>query len=144
MPHPADAELVELVPGPSALPAPSALVCERCFAPAVAQWRRRLTDRELGVELAREQERRAQAFVLRDTQLPPPDFGPLPTGADYTRAVYACGDHAIGLDDAALIHQPDCTGPHGDHTPHPQCTCEPESLPEPEPTPVSPGPAHWT
>lgn len=140
--------MTELIPGPQLEPIPAPAiqtgpVCERCLAPAIAQWQRRLTDVELGVELAREQQRRHMAFVLRDQQLPDPDFGPLPTGADFTRAVYACGDHAISQEDATRVHQADCSGPHGDHAPHPQCSCEPEPLPEPEPAIISPAPAHW-
>lgn len=134
-PHPDASERTELIP--------ASPVCERCFAPALAQWQRRLTEVELGVELAREQQRREQAYVLRDLQLPDPVFGPMPTTADYTRAVYACGDHAIDQDDATLVHQADCTGPHGDLDPHPQCSCEPEPLPMAEPDAVSPAPAHW-
>lgn len=135
-----------LKPEQAPLPLPSSGPrCERCGSPAIAQWQRRLTDVELGVELAREQQRREQAYQLRDVQLPAPDFGPMPTSADFTRAVYACGDHAIGMEDAARIHQPDCTGPHGDHDPHPQCSCEPEPepLPEPEPEPIPVAPTHW-
>jgi hypothetical protein len=118
--------------------------CENCGQPALAQWQRRLTDAELAVELAAERTRREEAYLLRNVQLPDPDFGPMPTGADYVRAVFACGNHAIDIEAAASIHEATCTGPHGDHTPHPKCTCTPEPLPAADTGPLDPGsPAHW-
>jgi hypothetical protein len=112
-----------------------------CTEKPLVQWRRRLTPDELAVELAIEQGKRDAAFLLRDTQKPPPVVAPMPTGADYVRAVYACGQHAIGIDAAALVHQATCAGPNS--TILPSCGCTPEPTPEPEPVVEQPLPAHW-
>ncbi len=112
-----------------------------CTEKPLVQWRRRLTLDELAVELAIEQGKRDAAFLLRDTQKPPPVVAPMPTGLDYTRAVHACGQHAIGIDAAALVHQANCAGPNS--TTLPGCGCTPEPAPEPEPVVEQPLPAHW-
>lgn len=46
-------------------------------------------------------------------------------------AVFACTDHAITLDLAALVHQPTCTAPNLANLP--LCDCTPEPAPAPEP-----------
>lgn len=104
-------------------------------------WQRRLTDDELAVEIAAEKSRREQVLLLADPQQPAPVFPPLPDGADFTRTIYACGDHAIHMDAAALIHQGSCTAPNLDHLPG--CDCTPESLPEPSDEEPSRLPDHW-
>jgi hypothetical protein len=111
-----------------------------CTAAPLAQWRRRLTETELTAELTAEQGRRAERHTLRDVEQPEPIFGPMPTAADYTLAVYACGTHAIGLDAAALVHAATCSGPNSHSLPACDCTPEPAVptlLPEQE------LPAHW-
>lgn len=118
-------------------------VCERCHAPALVQWQRRFTQAEMDAEHARINAIRAEAIAGQDPENPVV-WGPLPSLADSTMAVFACGQHAIDQEAAGLIHQADCTGPHGDHTPHPQCSCQPEPQPEPKPEPASATPAHWT
>lgn len=112
-----------------------------CTAPPLVQWQRRLTDEELADEHANLQRRRDVAYLLRDTNLPDPVLPPLPGPQDFTRAVYACGDHAIDIEAAARIHQGHCAGPDSDELPG--CNCEPEPLPEPEPVPEQRAPAHW-
>ena len=56
-----------------------------------------------------------------------------PDDPDRTWAVYACGKHAIGLEAAALVHQPGCPAPDPDRLP--ACGCTPEPAPEDQPTP---------
>jgi len=134
-----------LIPQPDPAPAPpipSGPVCGTCGDTAVVNWRRRLTGDELAAHVRVEQERREQALLLADPQLPYPVFPPLPDGADDTRTVYACADHAITLDGAALIHASDCTAPNdaGMHG----CDCTPEPQPPAEePTPGLALPDHW-
>lgn len=113
-----------------------------CAVPPLVQWRRRLTAAELDTEQAAETGRRAERYLLRDTQKPDPVFGPMPDTSDYTRAVYACGPHAIGKDAAALVHAADCAGPNS--TALPDCGCTPEPGPEPAPLPAQELPTHWT
>lgn len=124
-------------------PSPSGPTCGACGDTAVVNWRRRLTDDELAEHVRLEQERRDQALLLADPQLPPPVFSPLPDGSDDTRTVYACAVHAITMDGAALIHEGACTAPNGDGM-H-GCDCTAEAPPEPavEPEPASSLPAHW-
>lgn len=117
-------------------------VCERCHAPALVQWQRRLTQAEMDAEHARINVIRAERILLQDPENPIV-FGPLPSITDSTTAVFACGDHAIDQAAAGLIHQATCTGPHGDQTPHPKCSCTPEPHPERAPQPTNTGPAHW-
>lgn len=114
-----------------------------CTTPPLAQWQRRLTDEELAAEHTEIQRRRDVAYLLRDTTLPDPVFPPLPGPADFTRAVYSCGDHAIGIEAAARIHQAHCAGP--DCAQLPECDCEPEVLPEAEIDVEAEQqlPAHW-
>jgi hypothetical protein len=116
--------------------------CTGCTAVPLVQWRRRLTSAELATEQAAEVARRAERYLLRDTQKPDPVEGPMPTMADYTHAVYACGPHAIGKDAAALVHAADCAGPNS--TVLPDCGCTPEPAPAPVPLPAQELPAHWT
>jgi hypothetical protein len=55
---------------------------------------------------------------------------PEPLRTDDMRAlVYACADHAIGIEEAALIHAADCSAPNAEHLPG--CDCAP--VPEPQP-----------
>jgi hypothetical protein len=56
-----------------------------------------------------------------------------PGDPDATRAVYACGPHAISLDAGALVHRADCTAP--DPQLLPECGCTPEPAPAPDPGP---------
>jgi hypothetical protein len=132
-------------PAPLTLPPSPRPDCSAatCGEAPVAQWLRRLTDDELTVELAIEQGRRDNAYLLRDVQMPPPVFGPMPTSGDYARTVYACSGHAISLDAAALVHQAHCPGP--DHGQLPDCGCTPEQPHAANPAPAAEwrGPAHW-
>ncbi len=113
-------------------PPRSGPACVACGEPAVVNWRRRLTDDELAEHIRVEEERREQALLLADPQLPAPVFPPLPTGED-TRTLYACADHAIGMELAARIHQATCGAPfvgsHGklfvDADGIPVCDCTP-------------------
>jgi hypothetical protein len=125
-------------------PAPTGPVCAGCGDKAVVNWQRRLTDAELTAHVALEQEKRDQRMLLADPQKTPPDFGPLPTAADCTRPVYACGPHAIAMDAAALVHAKGCTAPA--EADLPGCDCTPEPAPtrqaaaEPEAARL---PEHW-
>lgn len=103
--------------------------CTLCGAAACVHWVRRLTDDEAAAYIALEQSRRDQLTTDADPQLPAPDFGPLPAPEDCTRTVYACIDHSISLDAAALIHAKTCTAP-------PACDCTPEPPPPPDPGPA--------
>jgi hypothetical protein len=110
--------------------------CTRCGTNAVVHWSRRLTDNEFAAYVALEQARRDTATLLADPQLPKPDFGPLPVPTDCVRTVYACVDHAIGLDAASLVHAKTCTAP--------PCNCTPEPVAKPEPEPLpAPLPESW-
>jgi hypothetical protein len=122
--------------------APAGPVCTLCGKKAVVSWQRRLTPAEIAEAQALEQARRDQALLLADPQLPPPDFGPLPGCADWTRIVHGCATHGIEPDAAALIHQGDCTAPQVADLPGCDCTPEPTPQPalEPEPAPL---PAGW-
>ena len=123
-------------------PMPSGPACTNCGEPAVVNWRRRLTGDELAAHVRAEQDRRAQALLLADPQLPTPAFPPILDGTNDTRTVYACADHAITLDGAALIHASDCTAPNDDGM-H-GCDCTPEPPPQgAEPEPALALPAHW-
>ncbi|MEU1371993.1 hypothetical protein ABZ454_38790 [Streptomyces sp. NPDC005803] len=107
-------------------------------------WQRRPTEAEIADVIAAEEARRAVLLVLADPQLPPPEFGPLPTGDGMTRTVYACGAHAISLDGASLVHKSTCTAPNPADLPG--CNCVPEpSVPTPpgEATPPNLLPDHW-
>jgi len=121
---------------------PAVPPCAACGDTAVVSWQRRLTDDELADHIGIERERREQALLLADPQLPPPAFPPLPTGDDDTRPVYSCGPHAITMDAAALVHAASCTAPN--QADLPGCDCTPE--PAPAPAEGNPGPAlpdHW-
>jgi len=112
-----------------------------CTTVPLVQWRRRLTAAELDTEQAAETGRRAERYLLRDVQKPPPVEGPMPDTSDYTHAVYACGGHAIAMDAAALVHAADCAGPNSATLP--DCGCTPEPA-VPTVLPVQELPAHWT
>lgn len=117
-------------------------VCGQCGSPAIAQWRRRLTDAELADLTAAETARREQILLLSDPEQIPA-FGPMPGADDSTRSVFACPDHAIHLDLAAHIHAADCQAPHPDHLP--ECDCQPEPHPAPyEPPTMTVLPTGWT
>ncbi|MGW2861942.1 hypothetical protein [Streptomyces sp. NPDC001205] len=106
---------------------PTGPTCTLCGGPACVHWQRRLTDDEFADYLALEQSRRDQLTELSDSQLPTPNYGPMPLPADCTRAVYGCVNHAVSLDAASLIHEKTCTAP--------PCNCTPEPVPKPEPEP---------
>lgn len=130
---------------PTPAQAPTGPACALCGVEAVVQWQRRLTDAELAGYIGLEQERRDERLLLADPQQPAPDFGPLPTAADCTRPVFACGPHAITLDAAALVHQATCTAPATADLPG--CDCTPEAPPQPRlaaEAEASRLPAHWT
>lgn len=124
-------------------PPRSGPACTACGEPAIVHWLRRLTDDELDEVRRVESDRRAEVLRLADPQLPAPVFPPLPTGADFTRAVYSCGPHAITMDAAALVHASSCTAPN--ETDLPGCDCTPEPAPEApvEAAPAAPLPDHW-
>lgn len=98
-----------------------------CPTPAIASWTRRPTDDELAGLGAAEQSRRGDRLLLADPDLPPPDFGPLPTADTTVVPVYACGPHAIDIELACRVHQATCTAPNPDHLPG--CDCDPEAPP---------------
>lgn len=130
-----------LVPEPTTPALSAGPVCAACSNDAVVHWRRRLTADELAAHIAAEQARRQERILLADPQQPAPVFPPLPDGSDDTRTVYACGPHAIHMDDAALIHASSCTAPN--ETDLPGCDCTPEPLPGDAPEPPSRLPDHW-
>lgn len=147
MPSP---DFPEPAPAPTPVdpPLPTGPSCAACGNEAVVHWRRRPTNDELAELVTAEQDRREQALLLADPQLPAPQFGPLPDTDDTTRTVYACAPHAISLDAASLIHAAGCTAPNPKHLPG--CDCTPEALPDiPPQTPdedeaLSRLPASWT
>lgn len=121
---------------------PAGQPCTLCGETAVVHWLRRLTPDEVAQEQAIEQGRRDNVMLLADPQLPAPTFGPLPDCADCVHTVWACGEHAIEADAAALVHQGDCTAPNADDLPG--CGCTPEPAPEQPPVPEpAPLPAGW-
>jgi hypothetical protein len=114
-----------------------------CTNPVAVQWQRRLTPDELTALVAVEEQRRDVVRLLADPDMPPPVFGPLPTAADSTRAVYACGQHSLTLDLAAHVHASTCTAPNNTLLPH--CDCTPEPLPAPPAPPqMATLPTGWT
>ncbi|MFE2486053.1 hypothetical protein ACFXGR_22685 [Streptomyces mirabilis] len=131
------------LPAPTPVePRPTGPLCTACGEPALVHWLRRLTDDELDEHIRIEQERREQALLLADPQLPPPVFPPLPTGEDFTRTVYSCGPHAISMDAAALVHASTCTAPN--EADLPGCDCTPEPAPAaPVEEAAAPLPDHW-
>jgi hypothetical protein len=106
-------------------------------------WLRRPTDAEVAEVAQAEQDRRDEALLLADPQLPAPVFGPLPTAEGMTRAVYACGPHAITMDAAARIHTCSCTAPNDADLPG--CDCTPGPIPDApmEEEPMLALPEHW-
>lgn len=144
MPTPSpDFAEVAPAPVPAAPAVPTGPTCAACGDEAVVHWRRRLTDDELAVHVRLEQERRDQALLLADPQLPAPVFPPLPTGEDDTRTIYTCGPHAITMDAAALIHQSSCTAPNDADLPGCDCTPEAHAADPTEDEAPSRLPAHW-
>lgn len=101
--------------------------CYNCGEPAVVHWLRRPTEDEVAVQVAIEEQRRAEVDAA--TGMPLSDYPPLPTAADMVIAVYACAEHPIHLDLAARVHASDCA-PEPHHLP--DCNCSPESAPEPQ------------
>ncbi|MGW0795910.1 hypothetical protein [Streptomyces sp. NPDC002692] len=121
---------------------PQGPLCVQCGAPALVNWRRRLTDTEFADCLALERERRNEARLLADPQRTPPAELPLPTAEELTRIVYGCGTHAISLEAAALIHASACTAPN--EADLPGCDCTPEQpVKEPLEGTAAELPAHW-
>lgn len=138
MPNPLHTPAPELVPLPSGPP------CSACEDQAVVHWLRRPTDDELAAIAATERDRRAEVLLLADPQQPAPVFPPLPVADGMTVTVYACAEHAIGMEGAALVHASSCTAPNDADLPG--CDCTPERLaPEPaeDRAPARPLPAHW-
>lgn len=118
------------------------LQCRACSDTAVVHWRRRLTDEEFAAHTALERSRREAVVQLSDLREPVLPFGPLPMPADCSITVFACADHAIALDAAALIHQAACTAPSIRDLPGCNCTPEPASAPDaagPNARPLPPG-----
>src|SRR5690348_11195057 len=114
-----------------------------CTTPPLVQWQRRPTSTELDGIVTIEQDRRAQALLLADPQQPAPEFGPLPTAQDTLIPVYGCGQHAIRIGLAALVHASDCTAPNLADLPSCNCTPEPAPPPQPMHTEAQPLPDHW-
>jgi hypothetical protein len=117
--------------------------CIGCTATPLVQWQRRPTTDELAAIVTVEQSRRDAVLGAADPQQPAPEFGALPTEADTLIAVFACGQHAIGQDLAALVHAADCTAPDPATLPGCNCTPEPAPAPQPEHTVALPLPDHW-
>jgi hypothetical protein len=132
------------LPAPAPVePLPTGPTCAACPEPAIVHWLRRPTDDELAEVVQAERDRREQALLLADPQLPAPAFGPLPSAEGMTRAVYACGPHAITMDAAALVHASSCTAPNDADLPGCDCTPEPPPDAPPEEEPVQALPDHW-
>lgn len=124
----ADPELLPTPAAVKALAAPLACGATGCGGAPLAQWLRRLTPDEYAAELAFIQAKWDAAFALRDLQLPDPVQPPMPDTTAFTRAVYACGPHALGLTGAAHVHQSTCSGPNSPNLP--RCDCTPEPAPQ--------------
>ncbi|MET7944349.1 hypothetical protein [Streptomyces sp. NPDC005302] len=131
----------DTAPAPPA-PAPAGPPCGLCGDSALVHWMRRPTDEEYAHYKALEQDRYNQTLLLADPQLPKPVQTPLIPAAEMTVAVYACGPHAITLEDAALIHSSACTAPNETDLPGHDCVAE--RLPAEPPEEPGPLPAHWT
>lgn len=108
-----------------ALPDPTVCSSRGCTKPPRVQWSRRPTPDELAALVAAEQARRESMGA--STEVPPRDFGPLPTAGDVLIAVFGCAEHALHLDHASRVHAADCSAPHPEHVPG--CDCEPEPAP---------------
>lgn len=130
---------------PTPVPAlPLGPLCSACQAPAVVHWQRRPTDDEMDELLLAEHERREDVRLHADRQLPPPVFPPMPTAAETTRVVHACGVHAITIEAAALIHASACTAPNEADLPSCDCTPEPwPAAPAVEEEQIWELPGHW-
>jgi hypothetical protein len=120
---------------PFDLPPPPDCYASDCTTPSLVHWQRRLTPAEVEAAHQAEQQRRD------DRETPFPDGIPLPDPAEMSHLVHACGQHAIGIDAAALIHQKTCSGP--DSPALPACDCTPEKQPEPRVRPEQQVPDHW-
>jgi hypothetical protein len=118
-------------PDPALDITPAGPASAACGVPAVVHWQRRLTADEIAVQQQIEQDRRDQATLLADPQLPAPDFPPMPDFLDATTIVPACAQHSISIDAATLIHQATCGAP-------PVCDCTPEPIPPSDPEPTGP------
>lgn len=125
---------------PFDIPPPPGCHATGCTADSLVHWRRRLLPAEIETALAEEQGRRQS--VMADHGHPSLDvFGPMPDGSQFTHLVHACGQHAIGIDAAALIHQAQCSGP--DSPALPACDCAPEPPPPAPAPPAQELPVHW-
>ena len=115
-----------------------------CTEAAAAQWLRRPTADELAPIVAAEEAWRQQLLAASDPAAPQV-FGPLPDATTVTVPVYACRQHAIGLDLAALVHQSTCTAPVVADLPGCDCTPEQPAVSEPleKRSAESRLPAHW-
>lgn len=130
-------------PAPPVPATPATNACTLCGGEGAVNWQRRPTDAEYADVVQAEEDRRDQIRLLADPQLPAPEFGPLPTAEDMTRAVYGCVVHAIGLEAASRIHASRCTAPNEAHLPGCDCTPEPPPLALADEAPVLELPAHW-
>jgi hypothetical protein len=90
---------------------------EGCAAVPVVHWSRRLSEAEVAA------------------------YPPEQRTDDMRALVYACADHAIGIDEAALIHAADCTAPRAEHLPG--CDCAPVPEPQPAARPTATLPTGW-
>lgn len=120
---------------PFDIPLPPDCYAIDCTTPSLVHWQRRLTQDEIVTAHRAEQQRRD------DRETPFPDGIPLTDPAEMSHLVHACGQHAIGMNAAALIHQADCPGPDSPNLP--ECGCEPEPAPEPTVRPEQQLPDHW-
>jgi hypothetical protein len=119
---------------------PPAAICGLCGGAPAVQWRRRLTAGELTAYIATVQATRDRQTASADPAHPP-TFGPLPTSDDVVRAVYACMQHPISADLAALVHASACTAPVAATLP--ACGCTPEPAPPPDPASSPTLPPSW-
>lgn len=101
------------------------MIACKCGEPAVVQWKRRPAPDEA-------QQAAAQEATPADT--PAAEGLPSDKSTDSYVPVYACADHALTADSAALMHESTCTGPGKARV----CDCEPEAATPDFPT--SPGP----
>ncbi|MEW2164413.1 hypothetical protein AB0912_15675 [Streptomyces sp. NPDC007084] len=137
-------------PGPQTADAPAPIdisasrgpACTLCQRPALVHWLRRPTNEDVEAVRLLEIDRRAAQEQLDNPDAPTPVYPPLPTGADTTVIVHACGPHAIDMEAAAHIHASTCTAPN--EADLPGCDCTPEKLPTEPPEETAPLPAHWT
>jgi hypothetical protein len=118
--------------------------CFSCGTDAVVQWVKRPMADELAAYVAVVQQQQAAQTALADPQQPAPVFPALPTASDTTVPVYACASHSLSIEDAALVHAANCTGPNPANSNH--CDCQPEPAPVAPASPAEPVsvlPAGW-